>query len=646
MHRCSPTYIFGTTRLEAGQKKLKGLNEMSDAAGSIDPDVWYHELFPNLHEISSINEFRKRLPDFATAAIRGDDTFRMLLLAGEAMRWHQWQSAAQLYAHAIVSAFDHPWDEQTLVVHAGHVILLSHSSEAHFKTSADIALFAYGRCLEALGCEGFTARQANNWMMHALHEISLGSTTKTAGVLTACEAISPDNASIEPGLKPLIGSAHAMLVRTARRLSNEQTQGCRKNQTIAPQNLLWLVVAATGAIVIGWLTRNTFHFPLSSSQFDSINWLGAALISWPLLLVSTWVFAFFESRRTKTLHDVHPKHLLSGNGIIAGEIMPFGRDLFFHVFQFIWIPILIIALLLMAQYEDLPKAVAVVWAAPSEAGGGLAQFVESLRSQNLLEVFEDRSFIERIRMLTSNDSIALVVGGVAAIFIMFRQMHIQKERVETAINFYWWDKRVSRSEWWVRLGMVGVDTFLGVFLLFKIAAIAIVAYQLISADQLRIMYFAPDGVGGMKFLMDIFKNMSWLVFFFGLFVIASVYLHWNLPEYRITDAAFFIAYIVLVGLTMMPLLFLDSKLDAVRESMILALPVPPSELQPGSIGDAARMLRDVNEFRNWNTSVWSVGLLNSPIIPLVGQLLFAVVQFFVREGGANRGSLARWPASE
>lgn len=248
-------------------------------------------------------------------------------------------------------------------------------------------------------------------------------------------------------------------------------------------------------------------------------------------------------------------------------------------------------------------------------------------------------------MILSSDLVALAAAAIIAVIFMANQVRIQRERVLGDVNFYWWDRRVSKPEWTVRLGMVGVDTFLGIFLLFKIAAIALVAYQLVSTDQLKIIYFSPDGAGGMKFLMDIFKLMSWLVFLFGLFVIASVYLHWNLPEYRKTDAALLVVYLALVVLAMMPLLLLDGRLEMARDSLIMALPIPSGSLRPEAIGEAARMLRDINEIRNWGASAWSWDLLNSPMLPLAGQLLFAVGQFFVREGGGNRFSMTRWSTS-
>ncbi len=65
----------------------------------------------------------------------------------------------------------------------------------------------------------------------------------------------------------------------------------------------------------------------------------------------------------------------------------------------------------------------------------------------------------------------------------------------------------------------------------------------------------------MKFLTDIFANLSWLVFVFGVFVLASVYLHWNLLEYRQTDAIVFAVYVALVVLVMLPLFVLESRLQ-------------------------------------------------------------------------------------
>lgn len=616
-----------------------------EGSAPVTPTDSYHRLFPRLNEISSVKEFQRILPSLSASAIEQRDTFRVLLLAGEAVRWRQWQSAAQLYAHVMVMAFDHPWDQQTLVLHSNHVLLLSHRREGRLGSAADVALYAYRRLLAALRCEGIAGRQANDWMTNALHEISAHSSSRAKAIHAALQSIAPGNGAIEPGLRPHVGQAHAMIVRTAWRISDDANSSIGGSLNTTKQHLLWLCVGATFAILFGWLLRDSLRFPLSSEQFAGINWLGAALISWPILLILTWVFAFFEAKRTGTLQDIHPRHLLGQNRIKAGEIMPFARDWFFHIFQFVWVPLLGISLALMSHYEGLPKAAALVWSMPQSGSGQLPRFLQALGSTNTPELANAGSTVERLRMILSSDLVALAAAAIIAVIFMANQVRIQRERVLGDVNFYWWDRRVSKPEWTVRLGMVGVDTFLGIFLLFKIAAIALVAYQLVSTDQLKIIYFSPDGAGGMKFLMDIFKLMSWLVFLFGLFVIASVYLHWNLPEYRKTDAALLVVYLALVVLAMMPLLLLDGRLEMARDSLIMALPIPSGSLRPEAIGEAARMLRDINEIRNWGASAWSWDLLNSPMLPLAGQLLFAVGQFFVREGGGNRFSMTRWSTS-
>jgi hypothetical protein len=101
------------------------------------------------------------------------------------------------------------------------------------------------------------------------------------------------------------------------------------------------------------------------------------------------------------------------------------------------------------------------------------------------------------------------------------QRKIQKERADSTTVLYWWDRRINPTGWWIRLIMVGVDLFLVSFLLAKVMMTLFATYELVTSSVLKISYFSPDGVGGLKNLTDVLMYLSWIVFLFGMFVVAS-----------------------------------------------------------------------------------------------------------------------------
>jgi hypothetical protein len=589
----------------------------------------YEELPRELAGIHSIREFQNRLPMLAKAALRRDDPFPLLMLAEEAARWRQWLSAAQVFAQAFLRVFMYEWDERALA-QARQALVLSHRREpANLESTADVGLYCFMRLCAALRREGMDDRQIVQWIAEALAQIALESVDCRLGLCRALGTVSPANEAIAPGFRAHIGRARAALLKADWRCTHPDEVEAGPNRRPVIIGLLGVFVALVAA---AWLGRKSFVFPQSSTLLHEGSVLGALLILWPILLGLSWLFAFREANRTGAMLTVAPRHIIGASKITTGELMPFSKDLFFHIFQFVWIPFLIISALLMSRFEALPKTGAMAKTAQDPVISGL---LAAVRPSLVPEFSAAGSPVDPLRTLLSNDAAALLLAGCAATLFVINQMRIQRVRISSGTNLYWWDRRISLTEWYVRLLMVGLDTFLGLFLLMKVATIAIVSYDLATSEHLQVAYFAADGAGGFGFLLNLFKILSWLVFLFGLFVIASVYMHWSLPEYRVTDAALLVIYLALVGLAVAPLLLLEFRLSAARESLLLMMPGPGSDLRPAGLAEAARQLRDINEIKSWSVSAFSADLLKSPILPLAGQLAFAVVQYMVRASGGK-----------
>ena len=127
------------------------------------------------------------------------------------------------------------------------------------------------------------------------------------------------------------------------------------------------------------------------------------------------------------------------------------------------------------------------------------------------------------------------MAAAACVYALCNQSIIQYRRIEKKTDVYWWDCRISAAEWVIRLLMVGLDLILCRIPSAENRFPVVRGLQTGGCGRPGDLYFSPDGVGGLKHLTNMLMYLSWLAFVFGLFVFASLYLHWNLREYRTKD---------------------------------------------------------------------------------------------------------------
>jgi hypothetical protein len=608
------------------------MDALHSAETRLRPD--YEDLYAELTKVATVRAFREALPNLVTPRLPRGDILAILLLAEDAGKRRQWQSSAQLFTYVIVLGLAFNWEnEDVLVHHANRLILLARRHDAELKSKADLLLYAYKRLAASLRADGVRAAQQPDWIATSVAECASFSNVRMDGARSALAQFESPILSENSKYRGHAIHANATLHSALDLLAQGKTTYRAKGRSPF-KNIAILAVTSLAAACIAVLLRDRLYYPQASVLFQGPNLLGAALVWWPMLLATTWVFALLESKRTHTLHYIGPQHFRGTHALVAGEVMPFARDWFFHIFQFVWVPFLLIACLLFAKSEALPGFLQTSSRMGAEANA--SSFVASLPATFFPTLTLTGGAASNLRSLVNSDIVALIFAGISSVLFMGNQIRIQRDRAKTSINMYWWDIRISKPEWIVRLAMVGLDTFLGAIILFKILAIALVAYELVTSTPLAIVYFSPDGVGGLKPLTDVFKNLSWLVFVFGLFVMAGTYLHWSLPEYRKTDAAVFAIYLALVGLLMLPLFILEGQFQVARDTLMATLPVPNTQALSIGPSEVARQLRDVNEIRNWNISAINAGVLDGPLLPLVLQLLAVVGQYVVRASGLQR----------
>jgi hypothetical protein len=115
-----------------------------------------------------------------------------------------------------------------------------------------------------------------------------------------------------------------------------------------------------------------------------------------------------------------------------------------------------------------------------------------------------------------------------------------------------------------------------------------------------------------------------------VFVIASLYLHWNLRAYRWGDFGLIGAYVVLVIVALVPLEILEYRLGSEKQTQLESLAKDPA---PGAkLEETAQYIENVNKVRDWNVSAWKIGILGNPVLPLGFQFLVMAFQTLGRLG--------------
>jgi hypothetical protein len=118
---------------------------------------------------------------------------------------------------------------------------------------------------------------------------------------------------------------------------------------------------------------------------------------------------------------------------------------------------------------------------------------------------------------------------------------------------------------------------------------------------------------------------------FGVFVFASLYLHWNLREYRATDLGLVFVYVVLVAVAVVPLGILETRLSHEKDAQLekLAETVKKPDL---TLESAAKYLENVKAVQDWKVSAVKIGILANPVLPLGFQFVVVLFQALGRAG--------------
>ena len=609
-----------------------------------------------LHELDDLDPSRNlavELSRLAVGPIQRNDVLALLLLAEKAAQARQWQAAAQLFALTMVNSFTGSAQDAYRVEHAKSILLLMTGREAELGSSVDLLIYCHRRMTASLRADGMHAPQMDEWAIKAVSWLLRDAPQRAAAMQAALANLPPGTNRVGKQYQSEIASVRNVLT-CALRLSGDAAAWVWVSEKRSTWHLAALGTAVVAAILLGYVCRHTFPLSVSEALDRSGvgSWLRGGLIAWAVLLVATWFFARFESIRTDAYRYLSPCHLLDSNRIVTGEVVPFYQDGFFHVFQSVWLILLVFAWLLFRQWETMGKWLPTVRHEPAQ--NGFARFIDSLTGWVAVHIPAMSGFWTHPVAFLGCDFLALAAAVFLCVAAVRKQWRIQRERIRNKKDFYWWDRRINCIEWWVRLAMVGLDLFLVAFLVVKVLMILFAAIGLVAMNTLPIAYFAPDGVGGLKNLTDVLMYLSWIVFLFGMFVFASLYMHWNLHEYRKSDLRLVYAYVVLVALLVAPLTVLDRRLAAAGYDQIQQLAsadpslkkpddatqMKPDEAAKKRLDDEAKYVQNISAVRGWSVSAIHVGILGNAVLPLGFQFVVILLQSLGRAG-----KLPKWPGT-
>ncbi len=598
-------------------------------------------IFGQLHEHEDERDRAEVIRNASALALATTTSRDLLIVAEQSFEWAQWLAAAQCFVHVLFRTASRPPTANGLD-ELREAITLARRTPVELRSATDLWVYCVARISTCLLEQDIPVQQHGKWICDGLWAAAAqrpGESWKSNLVAHFQRIKEPDDG--RPWSK-----ADCILARevSGRLLYRSRPERPYAVNTQARRRLaaFLFLYALIGLAAVAIIVSNTIPWPPEPLMLGVVYLpLKVAVVAWPLLLVTTWIYAYLDTGQAQTRNVISPLYYMHRNYILVGEIVPFLKDWFYHIFQFIWIPALVSVAYLALKMNDFPKEIAHIWNL-QDADMSLTQFLTLQdRAAPWWQVF--LSFIIQI-LAFQPLSLACAAGG--AVWAVRRQLNIQKERCDEHTTLYWWDRRISGPVFLTRLVMVGVDIFFAIILAFNIAMVALVAYKIVVGPKLSISYFSADGAGGLDFVTGVLSGLTWLVFIFGLFVIASLYMHRKLREYRNTSIVLVLAYLAMVSIISLAVLIVSARLERVKTALIGSLPPPPvsttldpdkpKPLEPKELEDAAKRIRDINTIRDWRASAFRIGFLDGPLGPLLPQLAIIVLQFFFRSGSGAK----------
>jgi hypothetical protein len=135
------------------------------------------------------------------------------------------------------------------------------------------------------------------------------------------------------------------------------------------------------------------------------------------------------------------------------------------------------------------------------------------------------------------------MAAAAAIFAVVMQISTQLARINVMEIMYWWDWRISKPIFIIRLIMVGLDVYLAVIIVYRGAIGIVFTKKFFGLIKLTPRPLHPDKAGGLGIIGKVCLSFTWPLLVIGIILASSFFFHEE-ATYFIVNTLVLVVYII------------------------------------------------------------------------------------------------------
>jgi len=350
--------------------------------------------------------------------------------------------------------------------------------------------------------------------------------------------------------------------------------------------------------------------------------------------VATWLTLLILAYKTGVFYEI-PEGLREGIKRSDTLGVPgFIQDPFYTIFQFFWLPIIFIMVHAFRMNQKLVKDVM------SQELSKINKFNSRIIiPNNLTNIFE-----QFYKILYSKwQWILSILFCLTTIYINY---NIQIDRIHEMTIMYWWDWRINKVIYIIRLLMLGVDMFFAGILFYKWFFSVFFLKKFLAYLSIKPRPYHPDNAGGLSMIGRVCFLFTLPVFIVGIMLSTSVILHIETTYKIINFSAIAMSSIFLLFVFFFPLIEVHKKMKKKKEDWLNLISIDISDVitqletklkdtnfNPVSLFDRLEHLKRwteiIKKMPTWpfNTKTLShlISTVSIPIIMLVIELIIKVL---------------------
>ena len=303
-------------------------------------------------------------------------------------------------------------------------------------------------------------------------------------------------------------------------------------------------------------------------SFDILNRRTFRLFAWywPGLLVATWLLLLFVAYLKGVLMEIPPELRIGITGETTQDIPGFFQDPFYTIFQFFWLPFV---WLCIYSIIILPKNINNLW---------IHKVIGHKEAKNEVGVFQKIESLIKSFNKSINRNWPWIIGIVIGIVSMGNQVFIQAKRIIMMDIIYWWDWRICKLIYIVRLLMVGFDMILASVITIKLAQAVWFVRKLSKEFDFIPLPFHPDKAGGFSPIGKQCLSFIYPLLVIGLTLATSFLFHKEVIYLLVNTLIVFIYAASVVFTFFYPLMEIHFKLDKFKKELLGRLSVELNSL--------------------------------------------------------------------